>query len=203
MKKKILLLILVPFLFTFCQKLKNFKNYLVNDEVVIALHPFQDFDSKTSQIVLDSLQNYFKEVYLSSPIDFPTHSYNSSRNRYRADSIIQFLKNYHKADTISVGLTNSDISTTYNKVKDWGVMGLGFMPGRACVISTYRLNKTKSNEQLVKAVLHELGHNLGLPHCDNKTCLMRDAKGKNPIDEEKGFCKNCKQKISNKVLIIK
>ena len=96
-----------------------------------------------------------------------------------------------------VGITSKDISTTKGKNPDHGVMGLGSMGGKSCMISTFRLKKG-SNEQLFKTVIHELGHNFGLDHCPVKTCFMRDAEGKNPLDQEKEFCTGCKKVLVNK-----
>jgi len=46
--------------------------------------------------------------------------------------------------------------------------------------------------------LHEPGHTAGFPHCAVKACLMRDAEGRNPLDEEKDFCDNCKSFLKAK-----
>jgi archaemetzincin len=81
-------------------------------------------------------------------------------------------------------------------------MGLGFEPGNACVISTFRLSKTNFAAQFYKVALHELGHTQGLPHCPNKTCLMRDAEGSNHLDEETGFCPSCKAYLKSKGWLI-
>jgi len=92
-----------------------------------------------------------------------------------------------------IGLTSSDISTTkYEegsshevkkpewKYNDWGIFGLGQMPGTACVVSNFRLKagvgEAKLRERLRKNACHEIGHNLGLPHCEHSDkCFMRDA----------------------------
>ncbi len=64
-----------------------------------------------------------------------------------------------------------------------GIMGFGYLPGNACVISNYRLGKypqtqIQLNEKLLKVALHELGHNFGLPHCPDEQCIMIEAKEK-------------------------
>ncbi len=76
-------------------------------------------------------------------------------------------------------------------------MGLGFVPGRACVVSTFRLRKKNLNGQLVKLCLHELGHTEGLLHCEKTTCFMRAAKGKNIFDEVHDFCSSCKRHVKS------
>ncbi len=79
-------------------------------------------------------------------------------------------------------------------------MGLGNQPGFASVVSTYRLQKGDVAEKLfmqrlLKTVVHEIGHNFGLPHCPNEHCIMADAKGKLNQDEETGLCGECRKKL--------
>lgn len=82
-------------------------------------------------------------------------------------------------------------------------MGLGYCPGNACVVSTFRLARNNTATQFYKVAIHELGHTQGLPHCKNKTCYMRDAEGGNPLDEETGFCAPCTTILRNKGWAVK
>ncbi len=77
-------------------------------------------------------------------------------------------------------------------------MGFGYNPGNACVVSSFRLSKANQQEQFYKVAIHELGHTQGLPHCEEKTCFMRDAEGGNPLNEEKDFCPACKSFLKGK-----
>jgi archaemetzincin len=79
-------------------------------------------------------------------------------------------------------------------------MGFGYKPGNASVASIYRV---KNEEQFFKVCIHELGHNMGLSHCEVKTCFMRNAEGGNPTDEETGFCENCRTFLIGKNWTIK
>jgi len=125
-------------------------------------------------------------------------AYYSARDRYRADSLIRYLGRSATGDTIVIGLTNKDISTTKGNIQDWGIMGLGDNPGRACVVSTFRLSASDRDGQLYKVAVHELGHTMGLQHCKDTTCYMRDAEGENHLDEEKDFCPDCKRHLRDK-----
>jgi archaemetzincin len=165
---------------------------------VIVIQPLGNFKSEQSNKVLAEIRTVNPNVVLRASIPFPDNAYYKPRNRYRADSIIKSLKNNIGKDSVIVGLSHSDISTTKNEIKDWGVMGLGYRPGKACVVSDFRLSVKNKNEQFYKLVLHELGHTAGLPHCKVKSCLMRDAEGGNPLDEEVDFCKNCTSFLRSK-----
>lgn len=100
-------------------------------------------------------------------------------------------------------LTNEDISTTKNNNLDWGILGLGTCPGNTCIVSTYRMQKKSVpvvlfKERLIKIILHEIGHNFGLPHCKNDPeCLMNDAEGTiATVDKEKKWlCNSCRKKL--------
>ncbi|MBF4467304.1 Zn-dependent protease [Flavobacterium sp. LC2016-12] len=165
---------------------------------VIVIQPLGNFELEQSSKVFSEIRTINPNVVLKKNIPFPKNAYYKPRNRYRADSIIKNLKNYVGRDSVIVGLSHSDISTTKNGIKDWGIMGLGYRPGKSCVVSDFRLDARNKNQQFYKLVLHELGHTAGLPHCKVKTCLMRDAEGGNPLDEEKDFCRNCSGYLKSK-----
>ena len=165
---------------------------------VIVIQPLGDFKTEQSQLVFAEIKAINPNVVLRPNISFAENSYYKPRNRYRADSIIKSLKDNIGKDSLIVGLSNHDISTTYKGVEDWGVMGLGYRPGKSCVVSDFRMSRKNRNQQFYKVVLHELGHTEGLPHCETKTCLMRDAEGGNHLDEEKDFCVKCKNFLVNK-----
>ena len=165
---------------------------------VIIIQPFNDFSPTLSQYVFTALKTINPNTVLRVSIPLPVQSFNAARNRYRADTIIRFLSKFGNIDTVIIGLTSKDISTTKGAFADWGVMGLGYCPGKACIVSTYRLGKTRLSAQFYKVAIHELGHTQGLPHCANKTCFMRDAEGGNPLDEEKDFCDSCKAWLRRK-----
>jgi archaemetzincin len=193
--KKILIISIVLHLVS-CSISENKRN---NSSVVtIDILPFSDI----SKIVVDSVYNSLKNVYpnikLLKSIQLPKHAYYLPRNRYRADTIIRYLKNITPENHITIGLTSKDISFTKGKIPDYGIMGLGWTPGNSCVVSTYRLSKENKDTQFFKFCLHELGHTSGLQHCSNKMCYMRDAEGGNPTKDETGFCSICKAYLIDK-----
>ena len=152
--------------------------------------------NKLSQPFIGSLYEKIRSivpgVVLKPPEALPQSAYYAPRKRYRADSLIAWMARRAGPNTVYAGITRVDISTTKNEKKDWGVMGLGYQPGKACVSSDFRL---KNKPAFWKIIIHELGHTTGLPHCPQKTCFMRDADGGNPTDEETEFCPSCKSHL--------
>ncbi len=198
-KQPTLFLILILFV---CCKNKKSKSFLQNkintNQQTIYIQPLGNIEFSNVNFVVNTLKKYYPFIILNKTIPLPIIAYYPLRNRFRADSLIKFLASKTSNGNVTIGITNKDISTTNDGIKDWGVMGLGYQPGLSCVISTFRLSKNNLQQQLFKIAIHELGHTQGLPHCAVKTCYMRDAEGKNPLDEETGFCNNCTQVLLKK-----
>jgi archaemetzincin len=168
------------------------KSTLNKQSITIDIQPFSDVSSEQLKFIHLELLKIYPRVVVRKPIDLPSAAYYKDRNRYRADTIIRFLRKRAQAGHLIIALTNKDISQTKGSVKDYGIMGLGLCPGNVCVASGFRVSKTDHWSQFFKVAIHELGHTQGLPHCPVKACFMRDAKGKNPTAEETGFCNKCK-----------
>ncbi|WP_428137848.1 matrixin family metalloprotease [Chryseobacterium jejuense] len=199
MKNKSFVYALCLFLMFSCSEKKPTVKELEQKPVItILIQPFRDIKPEKVKTVAEGIKKIYPNIKVLEAIDFPENAYYKERNRYRADSTIKFLNNRTKESFITIGLTSKDISATKGKIKDFGIMGLGYRPGKACIASDFRLNKENSNEQFYKIAIHELGHTQGLPHCPEKMCFMRDAEGKNPTNEETDFCKKCKTFLISK-----
>lgn len=169
---------------------------------IVILQPLHFADTATLAFLKDSIEQFYPvTIEIAMPKRFPLNTYYKPRNRYRADSTIKWLKQIKPVSAITiVGLTHQDISVTKGTQADFGVMGLGYKPGDACVVSTYRLKKTAKSarhlrERLFKVVAHEMGHNFSLDHCADQQCIMVDAEAKMKLDDIKGLCNSCKQKL--------
>lgn len=173
-------------------------NYASQISPTILVLPYTDIDTSIVNKTIFSLKRILPNIVLHVPVALPQNTYYKPRGRYRADSLLAFQSKLVGDDTVVIGMTSRDISTTKNDVVDWGVMGLGFCPGNACVISSFRLTPSNKVFQFYKVAVHELGHTQGLPHCPQKFCYMRNAEGGNPLDEETTFCDGCRRFLIKK-----
>ena len=77
------------------------------------------------------------------------------------------------------------------------VFGEARCPGSAAVISTLRLKPKAGKarlfkERVLKEATHEIGHMLGLRHCDDALCVMHFSERIEETDEKKWtFCEDC------------
>ena len=163
----------------------------VKKPIIIDIVPYNDMPLELTNYIYSEFTKIYSNAKLLASIPLPHSAYYSVRNRYRGDSLIRQLSAHTPANHVTLALTTKDISTTKGKFADWGIMGLSYCPGNACVASIFRLKNNK--EQFFKIAIHELGHTQGLCHCHVKTCFMRDAEGKNTTGEEKELCLKCKK----------
>lgn len=215
--RNLILLTLISVLLINCDS----NQHPLTDKTVIAVQPYEGFESNFADTVKTTLNEmYGVQVVLLDDIEIPQRAFvNIKSARYRADTLIHILKDdevYKDYDYV-IGLIGEDISCTKysdyksktikspaHKYRDWGIFGLGFRPGKSCIVSTFRLKKSTSKENFIerlkKVSCHEMGHNLGLPHCPNKECIMQDAAEtiKTVDNVELHLCNNCRNKIGLK-----
>lgn len=200
-------------LFGSCSKNSAFSIKSGNENKLIALLPLGNYHKE----VLDSLQKtvstfFNRGVIILNDLPIP-QKFITADNSCNADSLLTLLSHYTN-DTIAevIGITTNDIyqvtETHYLKegkshsfVFNKSILGLGYMNSNACIISTYKLtspDKKLLNNRLRKVVLHEMGHNLGLEHCSNDSCLMSAQNGHMVMLNRAGgdFCVRCRRSLN-------
>ncbi|WP_448701592.1 matrixin family metalloprotease [Mucilaginibacter sp. AW1-3] len=173
------------------------------DKKLIVLQPFGNYPDKETRLIAIGLTKvYGVNISIAKSIPLPAATCYKPMKRYNADGLISFLADRkHGAYTV-MGLTDQDIFTSKNGNPHWGIMGLGTLNADACVVSTRRIHQGATRDaELVKLAVHELGHNFGLPHCANKSCIMADAEGHNNFYRETRLCNDCRRKLIDKSLI--
>jgi archaemetzincin len=144
----------------------------------------------------------------------PTYAYEPRRKQYYSSKILENLMNIlgtsaqaHKCisnppqakseqDKI-IGVTDVDLATPVLTF----VFGEAQLNGNAAVISLTRLKQEfyqlLPNQKLllnraIKEAIHELGHTLGLLHCDDVECVMHFSSNITGIDQKYlNFCTDC------------
>lgn len=173
-------------------------------DVRLAVQPLGTFDTDLYQQIERGLVNELGvHVEQKASIPLPSAAYYAPRRRYRAERLLTHLRPLVVAPINRVlGVTEVDISTTAHGTYDWGILGLGEMPGPTCVISLFRCRRNarddaQRNFRMVTTCIHEVGHTLGLEHCADRQCLMTDARGSvATIDATTGrLCNACRTRL--------
>lgn len=167
---------------------------------LVSLGDVPDSDIKFVKKELEDFYHVTVIVHKQIPLDPKLRA--KGTEKYQANAILKFLEGRFKNSKGKVlAITSKDICTERELngtvYKNWGVFGLGSLGGKSCVVSTHRFG-SKHFDRLSKVTIHEIGHTLGIPHCEsNSDCLMNDAKGKGgKVDtEKKWICGSCKKKI--------
>jgi archaemetzincin len=221
--------ILIGLFVASCEKVKQVFKQTPPKIKTLLLVPLGDVPATEVEEVRQTLLMYYKLTISVAPKTvFPAYTTNQAVAkemkmnlplRYRADSLLRFL-NKEKRGTHDyvLGVANVDITCT-NRYEngngqimfpawmhaDWGIFGLGYLGGKACIVSSFRLrfdnpDLPKLNSRLTKLARHEVGHNFGLNHCA-AFCFMSAADLRNALvaldHESDSLCKKCQGKLGN------
>lgn len=177
----------------------NLNSVSIQKQRLIHITTLGKVDINYVKFIKSSIESFYGFKCLITPSqDISEDILTESKQKLDAPKILKKFKNENHILII----TEKDISHKRGSISEYGIIGLGYCPGKTCVISTHRI-KSKTNEKnfydrFKKVCLHEIGHNLGIPHCvSNKKCLMNDAKGtvKTIDKEDVTICGDCRKKI--------
>jgi archaemetzincin len=140
-------------------------------------------------LVKDELENLNIKSRIMTKIDIPKEAYNQWRKQYNAEVIMDMLSKVSEVKFI-----DKSIPTLLITDFDLYYSGLNFIfgledPARCCAI----VSRSLLEERIVKEVIHELGHYIGLDHCYNNKCVMSFSPSVFDVDKkQKEFCDDCK-----------
>lgn len=172
----------------------------------IVLVPVGEVDPAVLSRLKEDLPCIFDaEIELLPAIPLDRRHFIKARGQYHADSLLgEFSPIVRAPGAVLLGVTEADLFSP----------GLNFVFGIAshgkALISTSRLRPEYSGggsdagvfrrRVLVEAV-HELGHALGLPHCEYPGCVMYFSNWIGDTDRKgPGFCFRCARKLERMVV---
>jgi archaemetzincin len=146
---------------------------------------------------------------LEAETNFST-AYNFSREQYLSTQILKLISDRIAPETWRVlGVTSVDL---YIPILTF-VFGEAQLQGKSAIVSTYRLrqefyglppDEQAMNQRLLKEAAHELGHTLGLTHCDDTECVMSPSHSVEWIDlKSSHFCGTCAAAAADKGITIR
>ncbi len=155
-------------------------------------------DHAVNELSQSFSSNIFVEI-LNIPIE---NALSASRSQYYSTQIIaNSAELTSHLDGKVLILTSLDLfvpALTY-------IFGEAQLRGKYSIVSACRLHEEfysgQTNEALLiertnKEVLHELGHNFGLKHCNDWDCVMHSSPGIEQVDiKGRFYCKNCRKVI--------
>jgi len=169
----------------------------------IAIVPIGRVDDQSLKILIDRLPEKFRDAtsrIAETTID--VHAFLNPRSgQYHATKVLNLLETHDeglKQDRL-LGVTDLDLYVPGMNF----VFGEAILPGRVAVISTHRLRGRTDygGEELfpsrvIKEAVHELGHTLGLGHCEQPSCVMHFSNSLRDTDRKgEDYCEACLRRL--------
>jgi archaemetzincin len=141
-------------------------------------------------------------VWIAPDAVDPASAFDPSRGQYLVSALMEgLLKRFREANVFVMGVTDVDLFLPVFT----HVFGSAQLGGPVGVTSQFRLLPEASGDppdpaivrrRLLKEVLHELGHTLGLVHCKTPWCVMNPSRLPEQIDlKDAAFCPPCSDHI--------
>lgn len=168
--------------------------------IKIRVIPLGDVSAEVLTEVTAQLRDVFDAMTETTvQIGMPKESFSQLHHQYHAPDVLKFISDRFPGK--SLGITDQDI---YAEDLNF-IFGQAHMKGDASLVSVHRLNPElyRKNadeklfvERILKESVHEVGHMLGLRHCNVDKCVMNFSNNAVDVDNKnKTLCRNCKQDL--------
>lgn len=162
-------------------------------------------DDEIAELLARTLSHVFEDVkfYVGPTLQPPIEAYDWSRRQYRSELILEMLRRAGKPQALILGVAGVD---AYADALNF-VFGEAILGGGVAVVYTRRLDPRFYGrewseklffERLLKESMHELGHAIGLEHCDLPGCVMSFSNSIIEVDAKQlAFCSRCAGKLAS------
>lgn len=141
-----------------------------------------------------------KSIVIAEPMALPTSTFDRKRNQYHSTSILSKMRSDTKDKKSFVPLLGVVDADIYSDELTY-VFGEAFTSGKVALISLWRLRPQfyGADEDLslydlrvLKEAVHEVGHTLGLQHCQRSFCVMHFSNSIFDTDRKQSLlCDQC------------
>jgi archaemetzincin len=163
--------------------------------VEVQILPFEGTPQRDLQALIQELALLEIQATILPQASIVAPGYHPHRRQYNAEILLDRVR--LAPGHCILGVTSRDL---YVEGLNF-VFGLADSPGKAALISLYRLSagtdEAAFRVRALKEALHELGHTRGLGHCVDPKCVMAFSNSLADTDRKgKEFCARCAHKFS-------
>jgi len=176
-----------------------------HDRHTIVIAPIGDFAPELLDAVGRGIQRAFGFTTVVRPI-LPSlgFAFDSTRAQHHSTPILAKLSAAASSSAIKV-LALADVDLFIPILTH--VYGEAQLGGKACIVSTYRLNATggchrpeQAALRVVKEAIHELGHTFSLRHCRDPACIMHYCRSEADVDRKSTeLCRYCRVLLNDEL----
>jgi archaemetzincin len=159
-----------------------------------------EVDACALQAIAASLEDTFAMTARVETLAARPDAYDARRGQHSSTRLLAWIGERLPADASkALGLTDVDLFIPILTF----VFGEAQLGGRAAVASCARLGGTPGKNgaallRLAKEAAHELGHTLGLLHCEQSGCVMSRSASLADVDRKgTGLCRDCRLRLQD------
>ena len=172
----------------------------------IVISPIGDFDAEFFKQISKEINRIFGyPTEIISVLKEMEFAFDSDRNQYHSTPILEKLADLAPLQAVRLlAIIRVDLFIPILT----HVYGEAQLGGKACIVSTHRLNEGLSSvysdetyrRRIVKEAIHELGHTFNLRHCQEYTCIMHYCRSIQDVDRKSDqLCRYCKILLTDEI----